>query len=260
MDEKKKEIQLIRKALRENQPEDVDLVCDSSSEIIPDLSHVHNMFEIRIQFNLSGGKWLDYSNISKIELVLPDTCHYILPPEINRISVTALLNDSRMVYVHRGIIRGRFVSKAQVLLNDMLVDYFSTHGGGDMEFDTDEFCLLLALVFSPDGFSDVVEKKSDVICEYIHNHYYDKELSIAEVANAVGYSLNYMPALMKSECGITPREYLIRYRLEQAQRLLLQKKYLVKEVAWLCGWGDPHYFSNMYRRYYGVSPSEVLRY
>src|SRR5690606_4338825 len=56
--------------------------------------------------------------------------------------------------------------------------------------------------------------------------------------------------------GLTFQEYVIRFRLREAGRLLKNPNAQVSEVAYLVGFNDPSYFTKVFRRYTGVSPSQ----
>ena len=59
----------------------------------------------------------------------------------------------------------------------------------------------------------------------------------------------------KSAFGITFKEYLLRFRIKEACRLLEKPDIPVTEVAYLSGFNDPSYFSKVFKRYVGLSPS-----
>ena len=56
---------------------------------------------------------------------------------------------------------------------------------------------------------------------------------------------------------IRPINYLIKYRLEQAIKLLKEEEYTIQEVAALVGYSDPLYFSRIFKKHVGYSPSQV---
>ena len=60
--------------------------------------------------------------------------------------------------------------------------------------------------------------------------------------------------------GIRPINYLIQYRLEQAIELLKDGDYTVQEVSSLVGYSDPLYFSRIFKKHVGYSPSQVKNY
>jgi AraC-like DNA-binding protein len=67
----------------------------------------------------------------------------------------------------------------------------------------------------------------------------------------------YFGNLFKQQVGMSFRQYLTSIRLNQAENLLLSGEYRVGEVADLCGFSDAFYFSKVYRKEKGISPSKV---
>lgn len=90
---------------------------------------------------------------------------------------------------------------------------------------------------------------------YIQQHY-ARTLSRAEIAAAVGVSEDYLSRIFSKETGVSPWEYLNRYRLLQAKRLLRGTKKNVTWIAAQVGFADPAYFSRVFQRSEGCSPRE----
>lgn len=90
---------------------------------------------------------------------------------------------------------------------------------------------------------------------YIQQNY-AHTLSRAEVAAAVGVSEDYLSRIFSKETGVSPWEYLNRYRLQQARRLLRETKKNVTWIAAQVGFEDPAYFSRVFQRSEGCSPRE----
>ncbi|MBN1814567.1 MAG: helix-turn-helix domain-containing protein, partial [Anaerolineae bacterium] len=84
---------------------------------------------------------------------------------------------------------------------------------------------------------------------------YDHALSRWEVAEAVGVSESYLSRVFSQELGLSPWEYLNRYRIFQAKRMLRHTSGSVKTVAHRVGFRDPAYFSRVFRKLTGFSPS-----
>ncbi|WP_139249473.1 response regulator [Lactonifactor longoviformis] len=94
-------------------------------------------------------------------------------------------------------------------------------------------------------------------CEYMQRHCSDIELTQAEVAEQVGVTPAYLSGIFKKAMGVTMMQYLSMVRLEKARELLLGKEIEVREAAALAGYSDEYYFSRCFKKYYGVSPSQV---
>ena len=133
-----------------------------------------------------------------------------------------------------------------------------------------EECALarLRLLFS--SYADLVSHVSRSACSAAHMHvakalnllqsrYYERDLSVAAVAAAVGLSVSHLNRLFHRLTGKSPHEMLVEIRLRRAASLLSDKRYLIKEVAAMTGWGGQLYFSAAFRRHYGQSPSQYRR-
>ena len=93
--------------------------------------------------------------------------------------------------------------------------------------------------------------------DYIIRNYYRHNLSVEDVAAQLGITSNYLVLRFHKETGVTIRQYLIQTRLEQAKLLLQSGRCMVKDAAKLTGWNSAYYFSNCYRHYFGIPPSEA---
>src|SRR5690606_25976625 len=88
---------------------------------------------------------------------------------------------------------------------------------------------------------------------YIHKHY-DETLSRQAIADAVGVSKNYLSQIFHQELGISPWEYLNRYRIKQAKQLLRNSAQSISWVACQVGFEDASYFGRVFRKQVGCSP------
>ncbi len=89
---------------------------------------------------------------------------------------------------------------------------------------------------------------------YIANHYPNSALSLNEVAAQANFSPNHFSAIFSEETGGTFRDYLTHTRLEQAKKLLRTTHSKISEIAILCGYNDPHYFSMIFHKNCGMTP------
>ncbi|MEM7345206.1 MAG: AraC family transcriptional regulator, partial [Chloroflexota bacterium] len=85
---------------------------------------------------------------------------------------------------------------------------------------------------------------------------YTERFDAALTAAAVNVSTSHLRALFKQWLGESPRQYHTRYRLDQARRLLKEQRLSISEVALAVGYDDVRYFSRVFKRFSGVSPSE----
>ena len=90
---------------------------------------------------------------------------------------------------------------------------------------------------------------------YIRNNYSHK-ISLASVSEHVGLSSGYLCRIFKDETGISINTHINQLRMARAEELLKDKNSYIKEVAISVGFEDQLYFSRLFKRYHGVTPSE----
>ena len=92
--------------------------------------------------------------------------------------------------------------------------------------------------------------------EYIDSNFEKENLSLNEVAGAVGVSANYLSAVFSQSMNRTFVEYVTDKRMEKAKKLLRDTDKSSGEIATLVGYKDPHYFSFVFKKTQGISPRE----
>ena len=85
---------------------------------------------------------------------------------------------------------------------------------------------------------------------------YAKDISLDEVSRMVDISPYYFSKLFKQEVGENFIEYVTEARISHAKRLLEDSRYSIKEVCVMSGYSDPNYFSRIFKKYEGMTPSE----
>lgn len=85
---------------------------------------------------------------------------------------------------------------------------------------------------------------------------YQTQIRVSEVASAVGISRNYLDEIFKKELGVSPKEFLMKFRIEKANALLASTFNPVNVIAAEVGYSDPMTFSKIYRTRMGMSPSQ----
>ncbi len=91
--------------------------------------------------------------------------------------------------------------------------------------------------------------------EHIFSHYRE-EVNMEALAGMCGMSRTGFFRAFRSETGVTPGEFRLRLRIREAQKLLLQNRLSVAEIAAALGWESPFFFSRIFRRETGFSPRE----
>lgn len=106
--------------------------------------------------------------------------------------------------------------------------------------------------------SNSVIKDSTVIemIEYIKDNYQEK-ISISDLSKELCYSESMLNRKFKKEVHITFNEYLNRYRVNKAIELLKNSDYNITEISYMCGYSSAKYFSRVFKKYLGMSPSDI---
>ncbi|SEC02318.1 response regulator [Paenibacillus sp. GP183] len=92
--------------------------------------------------------------------------------------------------------------------------------------------------------------------QYIKSHYSDEALSLQEVCRHVQISPSYLGVVFKTHTGQTFIEYLTRTRVDKAKELLKLSGLKAFEIAERTGYRDPHYFSLLFKKNTGMSPTD----
>lgn len=94
--------------------------------------------------------------------------------------------------------------------------------------------------------------------DYIQENYH-REITVTKLADHLGLARSYFSRIFLEHAGITPKEFIVNYRLEKAVELLTQKGLSQKEVASLVGYSDVYAFSRMFHRKYGMPPGKYVQ-
>lgn len=114
------------------------------------------------------------------------------------------------------------------------------------------------------GLRDDVSRKQqrdmlNLAIEYIDSNYHEESISLERVAKEVNISPNYFSAIFSQEVGMTFIEYLTNKRIEWAKYLLRHTDKRSGEIAFAVGYRDPHYFSFVFKKVTGCTPSEYRK-
>ncbi len=88
---------------------------------------------------------------------------------------------------------------------------------------------------------------------FIHRNF-SYEISVEQVARAVGIDRTYLYRLFRQQTGKSPKEYLTELRLKSAAGMLRKTKLSVTEVAFSCGYKEASLFARHFKSLYGISP------
>ena len=103
-------------------------------------------------------------------------------------------------------------------------------------------------------FAQLPQKKLAHSIEYIHRNF-NEDISIQKLAEIEHLSVSRLYTVFKENIGYSPSEYILALRINHACSLLLQTDMSIKEISVQVGYKDPFYFSRLFKKRVGKSPS-----
>lgn len=88
---------------------------------------------------------------------------------------------------------------------------------------------------------------------------YSSDITIEDVAKAAKISPSHLYRVFSSELGMSPTQFLMSYRINEACSILKTENLSIAEVSASVGFSDPFYFSRVFKKIKGVSPRGYLK-
>jgi AraC family transcriptional regulator len=92
--------------------------------------------------------------------------------------------------------------------------------------------------------------------DYIHTHL-DQELLLEKIAAVIHISPTYFASLFKQATGISPHQYVIQQRVEQAKLMLLKTDLAIADIALQVGFSSQSHLTQQFKRLTGMTPRQV---
>jgi AraC family transcriptional regulator len=102
------------------------------------------------------------------------------------------------------------------------------------------------------------DRKILQISDYIQAHL-DQDIKLADLAEVTGISQFHFSRLFKQSMGISPHQYLLQQRVEQAKYLLKNSKMAIAEIALQCGFNSQSHLGKSFRDITGITPSNYRK-
>jgi AraC-like DNA-binding protein len=121
---------------------------------------------------------------------------------------------------------------------------------------TGRLLILAAEISRSENEYEGSERSSQIAAaiSYIAGHYQEK-ISLSELAAVAGVSPAYLSKRFTREMGMGYADYVSLYRLTRAERMLREEpEKTVTEVAFYCGFNDSNYFSDKFKKHFGIAP------
>ena len=122
-----------------------------------------------------------------------------------------------------------------------------------------EDILKRAIVIRDENAGNQNRNVLDQAVNFINEHYMDEEISLNKAAHVANVSANHFSALFSQNMGQTFIEYLTTLRMNKAKELLRCTSRRSSEIAGDVGYKDAHYFSYLFKKTQGMTPSEYRK-
>lgn len=205
---------------------------------------------------------MDYSEENEHEAIEPkaaevwwahfggrDLPHLFTELRADREPVFHLVDTKRFEALFRELIRlirtrpRAYEAKSFAMLAALMAELFASRAEREYQ---------VSLIARKAVLSEPIRKGID----YMVRFYSGSGLGLKAICCAAGLSLRHFTRLFRSEVGMTPIQYLNRYRVEQAKQLLLSNDKTMEQVARLVGASNQSYFSYLFRKETGTTPRE----
>ncbi|MDF2986314.1 MAG: DNA-binding protein AraC-type [Eubacterium sp.] len=105
------------------------------------------------------------------------------------------------------------------------------------------------------GNGKYADRYVNIVAKIIQNSY-SQDIRVEQIAEKLNINRSYLSATFKKNTGLSIKEFLISYRIDQSCVLLRDKYRPIAEISSAVGYDDPLYFSRLFKKQVGCSPSE----
>ncbi|MGC5772102.1 AraC family transcriptional regulator [Paenibacillus pabuli] len=148
-------------------------------------------------------------------------------------------------------LRNKLTTEMEELLKACMKQIGDRQKDGDLQLQI-LFYRLFEMLSRP--LHDVMEDKLKACMQYMEMHYAEG-ITVADIAEFTGMHRSHLSTRFKQCFGISPRDYLIKLRMERAGEMLQDGALSITEIALSLGYTDLYTFSRAFGTYYGMSPS-----
>lgn len=100
----------------------------------------------------------------------------------------------------------------------------------------------------------IYQKMLEIISDKLYS-----DLSVEDLCTELNYGRTYLSVIFKKHAGISIIQYYNSLKIKEAKKLIKSKKYTISEISEMLKFNSPYYFSNVFKKFEGVSPSEYKK-
>ncbi|MBD3887338.1 helix-turn-helix transcriptional regulator [Phormidium tenue FACHB-886] len=94
------------------------------------------------------------------------------------------------------------------------------------------------------------------VLDYIHTHL-DRDLSLTELAETLNLSPTYFATVFKQAIEVSPHQYVIQQRVEQAKLMLSKTDLAIADIALQIGFSSQSHLNQQFKRLTGMTPKQI---
>jgi len=198
-------------------------------------------------------KWVGFMNTPHLQLIISDG---------------ALMAASEKKSSEVGLrAYGKFADpRLSALMAAVNAERVSGFPSGRLFLDSIELALAVALVndyvvrrASPRIYrGGLAPARLRKVVELVHAEM-DSDLSLEELADAAGLSINHFSEMFRESTGQSPHQFVLHRRVDRAKEMLRAAEMRVLDVAVACGFQNQQHFARVFRKVCGASPTEYRK-
>lgn len=114
-----------------------------------------------------------------------------------------------------------------------------------------------AVQFLPHGARRPAAESSRIswVKQYLDDHF-THDVNLSELAQSIGLNKHHIIRVFHSAYGISPIQYILKKRFDEAKFYLRTSESSIRQIAELCGFHSANYFSQMFQKKFGLSPTQ----
>ena len=160
-----------------------------------------------------------------------------------------------MVLIHRLGCNYKIEDEGYFIAGDYIEDFLSIEDPVELKV-----CCRERIEHVSQAISDLKENRvnSGLILKamkYIKENY-QNEITLEDISREVNISSHYFSKLFKDEVGENFIDYITSLRIQKSKELLTENQLRIKEICFEIGYGDPNYFSRIFKKVVGITPTE----
>lgn len=196
------------------------------------------------------------------QLLKPDVEHYLLCPANTK--YTQLYHDEELISVHLVFTKGgppkaTLVRCANPDIKASFIKLYTCW----CQKKAGYVCKCKSIIYNIfyklyASNQDITGDKIQDSMDYLHTNYRNQDFSIQEMIRRSCLSQAYFRRIFKQQYGCTVVEFINRLRIDYAKSLIESDEHSIKEIAFMVGFEDEKYFSQVFKKVTGIQPSKYM--